>query len=208
MFSQHPQVPQPPLPHEPQPGAGRIRTGAMVGAAAVLDAIAVGQLVAETALQAAALARQLRRIQAQVLLLRHLDRDGLERTEPGRAAERPPTRAVAAEHLGFVPHPDLTHLDSGLEVRRQIAHELAEIDPRVGRVIEDDPRAVEELLHFGQLHRQAALANLQLRTRCACCSSCWCFRRCTTSSRVARRITTWGESGAADGVRHGPNSSA
>src|SRR5690242_13131308 len=94
----------------------RVRAAAMVGAAGVLYAFAVGQLVAETALQSAALPRQLRGIEAQLLLLRHLDRDGLERPEPGSAAERPSARAVAAEDARFVAHADLAHLDAHAEV--------------------------------------------------------------------------------------------
>ena len=46
-------------------------------------------------------------------------------------------------------------------MRRQIAHQLAEVDAAFGRVIEDQPRAVEQLLDARQLHREAALADLQ-----------------------------------------------
>src|SRR4051812_43763676 len=62
---------------------GRIRAAAVIGAAGVLHAFAVRQLVAQAALQPPALTGQLRRIQAQLLLLRHLDRDRLERAQPG-----------------------------------------------------------------------------------------------------------------------------
>src|SRR6185503_13280857 len=143
--------------------AGRVRAAAVVGAAGVRDAFAVGQLVAQAALQASALSRQLGRVETELLLLGHPDRDRLEGAQPGRAAEGAAARAVAAEHLGLVAHTDLPHLDPHAEVRREIAHQLAEVDARVGGVIEDEPRAVEQVLDPGQLHRQAALADLQLR---------------------------------------------
>ena len=47
--------------------------------------------------------------------------------------------------------------------RGEIADQLAEIDARFGRVVEDEARAVEEVLDLRQLHRQAALADLELR---------------------------------------------
>src|SRR5262249_32649584 len=133
---------------------------ALVGAAAVLDALAIRQLVAQTALQPAAHPRQPGRVEAEVLLLRHPDRDRLEGLQPRGAAERPPARPVAAEHLRLVADADLPHLDAAAEVRRQIPDQLAEIDPALGGVIEDEPRAVEHLFHPRQLHRQAALADL------------------------------------------------
>ena len=98
-----------------------------------------------------------------MLLLGHLDRHRLERAQPGRAAQRPAARAVAAEHLRLVADANLAHLDAHPEVRGQIAHQLAEVDARLGRVIEDEARAVEHVLDLRQLHRQAALADLELR---------------------------------------------
>src|SRR5881392_2519933 len=92
--------------------AGRVRAAAVVAAAGVFHAFAVGQLVAQAAFQPAALAGELRRIETELLLLGHLDRDRLERAQPGRAAERAAARTVAAEHLGFVADADLSHLDA------------------------------------------------------------------------------------------------
>src|SRR5277367_657180 len=66
----------------------------LAAAPAVLDALRIGQLVAEAAFQASAQARELRRVEAQVLLLRHLDRDRLERLQERRAAQRTTARAV------------------------------------------------------------------------------------------------------------------
>ena len=64
------------------------------------------QLEAEAAFQAAAEAREPRRVQRQVLLLGHLDRDRVERLEPRAAAQRPATRAVARQQPRLVPDPD------------------------------------------------------------------------------------------------------
>src|SRR5215218_3262725 len=71
------------------PASRRVVAAAFAAASAVLDALRIRQLVAETALQPAAQPGELRRVEAQVLLLRHLDRHRLERLQEGRAAERP-----------------------------------------------------------------------------------------------------------------------
>src|SRR5437764_10196912 len=79
--------------------ARRVVAAAFAPASAVLHAFRVGQLVAQAALQASAQPRELRRVEAQLLLLRHLDRDRLEGLQERRAAERPAAGAVAAVHL-------------------------------------------------------------------------------------------------------------
>src|SRR4249919_1225703 len=81
---------------------GRVVAAALAAAAAVLHTLGVRQLVAQAALEPAAEPRQLRRVEAQVLLLGHLDRDRLERLEERRAAERAAAAAVAAVQLGLV----------------------------------------------------------------------------------------------------------
>src|SRR6476646_9646227 len=142
---------------------GRIVAAALAPAAAVLDALGVRQLVAQAALQPSAQPGQLRWVEAQVLLLGHLDRDRLEGLQERRAAERPAARAVAAVHLRFVAHADLPHLDPRAELRCQLADQFAEIDAPVGGEIEDQLRAVERLFDAGELHAEAALANLEQR---------------------------------------------
>src|SRR5205823_6245174 len=86
--------------------AGGIVAAAFAAAAAVLHALGIGQLVAQAAFQTAAQARQLRRVEAQVLLLGHLDRHRLERLQERGAAQRPAAGAVASVHLGLVADPD------------------------------------------------------------------------------------------------------
>src|SRR6185436_4276586 len=142
---------------------GRIVAAAFAAAAAVLLALRVRQLIPQAALQPAAQPRQLRRVQAQLLLLRHLDRHRLERRQERRAAERTAAGAVAADHLRFVADADLTHLDARAELGGQLAHELPEVDAAFGREIEDQPLSVERLLGLRQLHAEAALADLERR---------------------------------------------
>src|SRR5581483_10524314 len=143
--------------------ARRVVARALAAAAAVLDAFGVRQLVAQAALEPSAQTRQLRRVQAQVLLLRHLDRHRLERVQEGRAAQRAAAGAVPADHLRFVADADLAHLDARAEFARELAHQLAEVDARVGGEVEDQLRAVEGVLDARQLHREAALADLHVR---------------------------------------------
>src|SRR4051812_42047348 len=143
--------------------AAGIVAAAFAAAAAVLHAFRVRQLVAQAALQPAAQPRQLRRVQAQVLLLGHLDRDRLERLQERRAAERPAAGAVAAVHLRFVAHADLPHLDPRAEFGGELAHQFPEIDAAVGGEIENQLRPVERLLDARQLHAEAALADFQQR---------------------------------------------
>src|SRR5689334_1350231 len=109
------------------PAAARIVAAAFAAAAAVDDAVGVRQLVSQAALETAAQTGQLRRIQAEVLLLRHLDRDRLERGEKRGAAQRPPARSVAAEHLRLVAHANLAHLDACVELGGQLADKFAEV---------------------------------------------------------------------------------
>src|SRR6059036_2106677 len=90
--------------------ARRIVAAALAATAAVLNTLCVRQLVAETTLQSPAQPGELRGVEAQLLLLRHLDRHRLERLEEGRAAQRAAARAVAAVHLRLVAHADLPHL--------------------------------------------------------------------------------------------------
>src|SRR3954471_14644349 len=141
----------------------RIVTAALAAATAMHDPLGVRQLVAEAAFQPSAQPRQLRRIQAQVLLLGHLDRDWLEGLQERRAAQRAAAGPVAAVHLRFVAHADLPHLDPRAEFGRQLADQFAEIDAAVGGEVENQLRAIERLFDARELHAEAALANLQER---------------------------------------------
>src|SRR5262249_50000016 len=145
------------------PAPGWVVAATLAAAAAVLHALRVGKLVPQAALEAAAEAGQLRRVEAQILLLPHLDGARLDRLQERRAAQRPPAPAVAPVHLRLVAHADLAHLDARAELRGELAHEFPEIDAAVGREIEDQLRAVEGLFDARELHPEAALADLQQR---------------------------------------------
>ena len=131
---------------------------------AVAAAVAVA-LVLEAAHEPAADPRDLRRIQREILLLRHADGHRLEVPEERRAAERPAAAADAAHELRLVAHADLPQLDARAEHGREILDELAEIDAAIGREIEHDLVHVERVLDIDELHRELVLRNLLLADR-------------------------------------------
>src|SRR6202011_5030320 len=93
-------------------------------------------LVAQAAHQAPARAGDLRRIERQTLILGNAEIDGSELGEPRRGAILASAAAYAIQSLGLIAHPDLFQLDAGAEERREIAHQVAEIDALVGREVE------------------------------------------------------------------------
>jgi hypothetical protein len=141
--------------------AGWVVAAPFASASPVDDALGIGQLVPQAALEATAEARQLRWVQTQVLLLGHLDRDWLERRQKSRAAKRPTAGSVPPEHLGFVAHADLPHFDPRVKLRRQLAYQLPKVDPSVRREVEDQSRTIERELDACQPHSEAALADLE-----------------------------------------------
>src|SRR6187551_2621918 len=104
--------------------SGGVLASALVAASAADDPFRVRQFVPETTLQASAEARELRRVQREVLLLRHAYRHRLERRQPRRAAQRTPARAVASEQARLVANADLPHLDARPEPGGQLLDEL------------------------------------------------------------------------------------
>src|SRR3954447_3842580 len=80
-------------------------------------------LVSQAAEQAAALARDLRRVEAQVLAFRHLDGDRPEVLEPGRAAEGAAADADAADQSSLVTGSHLHHLHPHRKTARKIAYQ-------------------------------------------------------------------------------------
>src|SRR5262249_14812106 len=85
------------------------------------------QLVGQAAHEAPAGARDLARVQGQVLLARHLERDRVEALHPRRAAERAPAGTAAVDAFRLVADADLPQLDARLEAAREVLHQLAEI---------------------------------------------------------------------------------
>src|SRR5699024_7456316 len=91
-------------------------------------------------------------VERKPLLLGHLDRNRLEIFEEAAAAERLPADPQPAEHLAFIPHADLAQLDPGMEVGGKILDKLTEIDPVIGREIEDEFVAVKGIFRINELH--------------------------------------------------------
>ena len=94
-----------------------------------------------------------------MLPLGHLDRDGLEPLQPRPATEGAPAGAISAQQLGLVARADLTHVDPAVELRRELSHQLSEIDAGLGGERKHELRAVQLLLDLNQLLRQPALLD-------------------------------------------------
>src|SRR6185369_4042781 len=116
-------------------------------------------LVPQAAFEPPAHARELRRVQRQSLLLRHLHRYRLKLAQPRGAAELPAAGADAPDHLRLVARADLLHLDARVQRLREIADELAKIDATLRAKVEDRLARVEEVLHLHELHAHLAIAN-------------------------------------------------
>ena len=119
-------------------------------------------LVGQAAHQAAAGAGDLGRVQAQALLLGHLDGDRLEVLQKAAAAEHLPADADAAQHFALVPHTDLAQFNAGVEHPGQVLHQLAEVNAAVGDEVEQDLAPVQGVLHVHQLHFQLVACNALL----------------------------------------------
>src|SRR5437867_5240809 len=121
-------------------------------------------LVAQAALEPPAHAGELRGVQRQALLLRHLDRHGLELLQPRGAAQLAPAGADAAGHLGLVARADLLHLDARAQELGELPSEVAEVDALRTREEEGHLARVEGRLGLDQLHGEVPAAH-QLERR-------------------------------------------
>ena len=70
-----------------------------------------------------------------------------------------PQHADPAGQFRLVPNPDLAHLDAGAKVVGEVLDQFAKVDPAIGGEVEDDLRAVEQVLGPHQLHRHFPLLN-------------------------------------------------
>jgi hypothetical protein len=115
-----------------------------------------GLLVDQAALEPAALARDFRRRQHEALIFGHLDRDRHELGQPRRAAQREPARADAADGFRFVAHAELAQLGPHAGRLRERRHEVAQIEPIVARVVDDELAAAElDAKHFERQPQRA-----------------------------------------------------
>src|SRR5256884_4384910 len=116
-------------------------------------------LVAEAAEQAPAAARDLRRVERQVLILGERQAYGPELRQPARAAVLAAAPAHAVEPFGFVARPDLAQLDARVEQARQVPHQRAEVHALLGREVDRELLLVPLPLGIGDLHREIVLAH-------------------------------------------------
>src|SRR5699024_5896104 len=79
--------------------------------------------------------------------------------EEAAAAERLPADPQPAEHLAFIPHAALAQLDPGMDVGGKILDKLTEIDPVIGREIEDELVAVKGIFRINELHLKLVGGN-------------------------------------------------
>src|SRR6266536_1677434 len=86
-----------------------------------------GEFVEQTALEPTAVAEEPAVRERHVLGLGHLDGDRVEVLEIGRAAELAAARADAVHELGGIAGADLPHLDAGVELVREVPHEVAKV---------------------------------------------------------------------------------
>ena len=129
----------------------------------MLDKVLIGVLlILQAAHQPPAGAGNLGGIQRQVLGLGHLDGDRLELVQELRAAEGPSTDAQTAQHLGLVPHADLTQLNAGMDGTGQVLYQGAEVHPALGGEEEEYLVALKAVLGLYQLHLQTVLGDLLL----------------------------------------------
>ncbi len=116
-------------------------------------------LVLEAAEQATAPARNLGRVQREALVLGEPQVDGGELGEPGRAAILPAAPPHTGETCGLVADADLAQLDPGLELPGQLADQVAEVHPLLGREVDRELLAVPLPLGVADLHREVVGAH-------------------------------------------------
>ena len=81
------------------------------------------------------------------MLLGHLDADGAEVGQEGRAAARlEAAGAHAAQQLGHVARADLAQIYPDAEVLRQIFAQRSEMDPVLGGVVEGEESMIKRIL--------------------------------------------------------------
>ena len=117
------------------------------------------ELIAQAAHQAAANATDLGRVERQVLLFCHANRDGLKLSAKARAAEFLSALGIAAHQAGLVAHADLAHVDANVQRRGQILDELAKIDALLGRKVEHGLLAAKQVLDAHRLHLEVELLD-------------------------------------------------
>src|SRR2546430_16666528 len=104
-------------------------------------------------------ARDLRRIERQVLILGEREADRPQLGEPARTAVLAPAAAHAVQPLRLVARADLPQLDPGVEQAGEVAHQRAKIDALLGREIDRQLLPIPLPLGIGDLHRERVLLH-------------------------------------------------
>jgi hypothetical protein len=124
-----------------------------------LDAHVLFMFVGKAAEQASTNPADLRRVQREVLILRHFNRHARVVGKECGAAEQATAWTDAAQEFCLVARTDLAEFDAGAKRARQIAHQGAEIDAFFSGEVEGQSRAVERILGFDQAHRQSVFLD-------------------------------------------------
>ena len=122
-------------------------------------------LIFQAAHEAPADARNLCRVEREVLLLCHADGDGNKVAEEGRTAERPPAASHAAHHLRLVAHADLTQLDARAEHARKLTNKLTKVYAPIRGEVKRHLREIERQLNVNEFHLEPELFDLLLADR-------------------------------------------
>jgi hypothetical protein len=112
-------------------------------------------LILEAAHQPTAKARDLRRIQRQVLLLGHADRDRVIVTREQRAAQTATAWAQSPDHASLFPSTYLSKFYAFLECLGQIDDQRPEVHPLFGEEVKGDLLTAEADLGSHQFHVKA-----------------------------------------------------
>ena len=117
-------------------------------------------LILETTEQPAAAARNLRRIEREVLVLGEGEAHRRERGQPGGAAELLAAAPDTAEAGRFVARADLPEIDPGVQRRREVPHQLPEVHPLLGGEIHRELLAVPLPLGVADFHVELPCPDL------------------------------------------------
>src|SRR6185503_17261288 len=93
----------------------------------------------------------------------HVHGDAAEFLEVAPAAEIEAAVAHIPHEARLVPRPDLAQLDAGAEIVREVADELAEVDPLFAHEVNDHALAAEEVVDLHDLHGEVELLHGLLR---------------------------------------------
>ena len=119
-------------------------------------------LIFQAAHQTAAHTGDLRRIERQVLILRHVDGNRMEILEVRTAAQFTAAAAQTANHLRLIAHADLAQLNAGAEHACEVLDQLAEVHTAVCGEVKQQFVHVKGAFRGDKVHFQTAILDLLL----------------------------------------------